>query len=553
MSPVKIPPNKAPGKIKHAGLIVIYLVITTTVLVAATAAQNTKDQLAAHLRSGKQYASRGNYSAALGDLEAAVQMEPDDAEAWFQLAIVRGQIADFRGAEAALRHALKLRPHFPEAHYHLGLTLIANPQSKLDWPGAIAEFRAALKDNPDYAEARNLLGAGLTAQGETEAAILELRQAVRIKLSLADAHFNLAVALQQNGQAEEAIKEYHAAILAKGTYPQATTALGELLFSIARIPEAKEELQNALRGNPDLAGAHHALGEILQSEGQHVQARLELSVAADLAQRTADAMQAAQLSNQGLKLASQGDLPAANATLRKAILRKPDYGISHFNLALILADQGDLQGAVSELTNAISLLPGQSKPWLELGRVLRKQGRHRGALDALCWAARLAPSDETIRAEVSVAKSAKNQSSDSTAVSCEVASTPALAAYSDTLGAHLIFASNKKNDADYLGEIGELLRSVALQPDSPGARRELARAYQQLGDFDHAVIEYQKLMFLTPRDGDARATLGKLLLDGGRADEAAEQFRLALIDNPTSEALRVALRDAVSRIPERAP
>jgi Flp pilus assembly protein TadD len=78
----------------------------------------------------------------------------------------------------------------------LGLSLIVNPQSKLDWPGAIAEFRAALKIRPHYPEALDYLGVGLTATGQTDLAISELEKAIRLKPLMPSTHFNLATAFE---------------------------------------------------------------------------------------------------------------------------------------------------------------------------------------------------------------------------------------------------------------------------------------------------------------------------------------------------------------------
>ena len=273
-----------------------------------------------------------------------------------------------------IRRSLQIKPNFAPAHYNLALTLIANPQSKLDWPQAIAECREALKYQPDYAEARNLLGAGLTSEGEIEAAIIELQHAVRLNPSLAEARFNLAIALEKNDRLDEAAQEFQAAITAKASYPEATTSLGKLYLRMGKMQEAEKELEKAVQLNPDLADAHHALAGVFQSQDKRGQATVELNLATDLSRRTTDAIESARLSNLGLQLASKGDLAGANAALRQAIALKPDYGIPHYNLGLILADQKNFSDALQELMKAISLLPGQAKPWLQAGRVLLARG-----------------------------------------------------------------------------------------------------------------------------------------------------------------------------------
>jgi tetratricopeptide (TPR) repeat protein len=106
------------------------------------------------------------------------------------------------------RRTLQLQPDLAKAHYMLGLSLVANPKSKLDWPAAITEFRAALRIQHDYPEASTYLGVALTAIGQTDLAISELEHAVRMVPLLPSAHFNLAIALENGNRLEDAVKQY---------------------------------------------------------------------------------------------------------------------------------------------------------------------------------------------------------------------------------------------------------------------------------------------------------------------------------------------------------
>jgi tetratricopeptide (TPR) repeat protein len=502
------------------------------------------DEFAARLRAGIEEAHQGDLSEAMGDLEAAVRLDPTNAEGWYQLGLLRGQLADFRGAEDDLRHAIQLKPDLAPAHYSLGLTLTANPQSKLDWPGAILEFREALKYQPDYPEALNLLGLGLTSSGQSEAAIPELERAIRLKPSFSAAHFNLAIALEKSDRLDEAVKQYQLAVSTKGGYPEATTALGKLLFRLGKADEAQQELNKALRLNPDLNDAHYALARVLQSLHRTGDAKIEFDQAKSLIQRGPDATESSNLSNAALELAAKGDLAGAAASLRKAIALKPDYGIPHYNLGLILADQGDTTGAVQELTKAISLMPGQAKPWFDLGRVLRQQGNHQGALEAVAWSAHLSPSDAVIRAELVSLQSGVTSGAAATQSTAPV-HRPSIGVPPDTAEGHIAFAAELGARGDFMGAVGELLRALALQPAANDARRSLASAYLHIGDLDHAILEYYKILRSVPEDAAVHLALGKILLDRGHAQAAADEFRSALMYQPDSAEARAALHEAM--------
>ena len=56
-------------------------------------------------------------------LERVVRLSPQDADAWFQLALVRQDLRDLSGAAEALRRVLRLMPERAEAEVNLGLVL----------------------------------------------------------------------------------------------------------------------------------------------------------------------------------------------------------------------------------------------------------------------------------------------------------------------------------------------------------------------------------------------------------------------------------------------
>jgi len=479
----------------------------------------------------------------MSNLQAAVYLQPENPEVWYELGLLYGEMGDFRMAEKAFRQAIQLNPKFARAHFNLALTLIADPHSKSDWPGAIAECREALKDQPDYAEAHNLLGAGLTEQGDLDDAILELQTAIQLKPSLAEAHFNLGIALERTGKVQEALQQYQAAVEAKGNYPEATVALAKLTASSGKTEEARRQLQNALRENPDLLSAHHALAAILRSSGDIKNADVEVRIAQDLSQRNENAIRSLQLSNQALQLAASGDFSAAAAALREAIALEADYGIPNFNLGLILADQGDLPGAVRQLEKAISLMPAEPKPWLMLGRIYLRLEEFQSASDALNWAAHLSPKDPTIRSEIlSLQDSVAAEKPPVTLIAKP--QPPQIGALSDTPQDHVAFAQVLIKREDFQGAIGELLRALALQPALIPERRQLAETYLLLGDFEHAELEYRKLLDGSPTDSQLHAALGHLFAKRGDWKRATEELQSALKYNPDSAQLKIALEKA---------
>jgi hypothetical protein len=104
------------------------------------------------------------------------------------------QSADYAGAEAALREALRLAPDFADAHHNLGLAL----RERGDIEGAIVELRAALGLRPN-ADTLSALGDALRDAGEPDAALVQYDAALHAAPRHGDAELNRALTLLMAG------------------------------------------------------------------------------------------------------------------------------------------------------------------------------------------------------------------------------------------------------------------------------------------------------------------------------------------------------------------
>ncbi len=82
------------------------------------------------------------------------------------------------------------------------------------------------------------------------------------------------------------------------------------------------------------------------------------------------------------------------------------------------------------------------------------------------------------------------------------------------------------------------------------ARRQLAIAFRRLGDEDHAILEYYKILRVFPEDVDAHLGLGEALLERGNAKDASAQFEIALTREPNSTEAKDALERAKKALSE---
>lgn len=96
------------------------------------------------LRTGIQDMEEGKHESAEQNFGAAIELEPDFAEAWNKRATVRYMMGDYAGSIEDIKHTLSLESRHFGALSGLGLIYDAMDQKR----AAIEAFRAALEINP---------------------------------------------------------------------------------------------------------------------------------------------------------------------------------------------------------------------------------------------------------------------------------------------------------------------------------------------------------------------------------------------------------------------
>ncbi|MDA9990909.1 tetratricopeptide repeat protein [Paracoccaceae bacterium] len=102
------------------------------------------------------------------------------------------------------KQAISIEPNYAEAYYNMGIAL--QEQGKLD--EAIEAYNKALAIKPDYADAYNNMGIALKAQGKLDQAIEAYNKALAIKPDYADAYYNIGNALKDQDKLREAIEAF---------------------------------------------------------------------------------------------------------------------------------------------------------------------------------------------------------------------------------------------------------------------------------------------------------------------------------------------------------
>lgn len=193
------------------------------------------EQGAAHLREG-------DTDKGIALLRVALERNPDDAGALFNLGMALGDQGETDDAITLLKRLVTIHPGHSEGWVALG---VASGRAGR-WADAIPALREAVSRNGQDGLARKNLGAALSQTGKLEEGLVHLKAAVVLMPDDAEAWLNLAMNLEGAGQTAEASIAYGRVI-----------ALDQVSSLAERAEQARNRITN--RGL-------HAAGKALRSD-----------------------------------------------------------------------------------------------------------------------------------------------------------------------------------------------------------------------------------------------------------------------------------------------
>ncbi len=179
----------------------------------------------AQFNLGMAWLNRDQAEKAVGPLEAAVQLVPDNAGGRYYLGVALMNTARPDEAITQFSAALSIDPDFAEAHTQLALALIKQGKSV----EAILHFARVVKLQPDNPDAHFNLGLALLENHQPAEAAVQFTDELRLTPNETKAHFRLAQALQQQNQPAEAVRQYRGVLHLTPEFPEAKSALDAIL------------------------------------------------------------------------------------------------------------------------------------------------------------------------------------------------------------------------------------------------------------------------------------------------------------------------------------
>jgi tetratricopeptide (TPR) repeat protein len=258
----------------------------------------------------------------------------------FEAAEILARTGKTGQAIGAFRAFIEDRPDFAPAHYQLAVAL----QSSGDRPGAEAAFREALTIDPGLSNAAVRLAIILTARRESLAAIDLLAPFIGTPAADLPLLTAYAMALKAAGRMDDAIAMYQVAIDVAPSSGVAEHNLASALGDVHRLAEAEAAASRAFAKGLDAPETWLVRGRALQ----------------------------------GL-----GDFDGAENAYRAALVRRPDYGDAHTDLAQLIWMRTEDSGGALEVLNASLSVSPDPRLSLAKARVLEYAGDITGAMSAL--------------------------------------------------------------------------------------------------------------------------------------------------------------------------
>jgi protein O-GlcNAc transferase len=332
--------------------------------------RSTPEQL---LQNALAAQRRGSIADAKRLYASVLSIDPANAEAYGNLAIIAAQQGDLAGAERLIRQEIALRPGYPASYNNLGTVL--QQQGKL--ADAVAAHRLALKLRPNYAEAHLALGNALKQQGSLDEAMAAYRLAIAARPDYAEAHNNVGVLLQMQGNLDQAASAYRAAVAQRPGYAESHFNLGVVLHHANQLDAAEAAYRKVVALSPGIAVVRNNLGTVLKDQG-----RLDAALAAFDDAIKLNAEYAEAIYNRATVLQQQSRLDEALATYGRAVALRPDYADAINNAGIVLQELGRAAEAIELYRQLLARQPAHADVRNNLGTALLAEGRAKEAREA---------------------------------------------------------------------------------------------------------------------------------------------------------------------------
>lgn len=474
-----------------------------------------------YLESGERYSAQGNDRAALIQYSNALKIDKNFAEAHYALAQTYVHMGAFSAAYGELQRTVNLQPDNYKARIDLGSLLLAG--GRVD--DAMVQANAVMAAHPDNADVHALLSRIASRRGQKDLALTEIRRAVELAPNEAVLHETLA--LQEAGDPAQASTAENELKKSVELDPKSVTAkllLAAFYIKNNRLQEAEHACWSAVATNPKNLGAREDLVQVILKEGDQARAIEVLRQASnDLADNP-----------QGVRMladyyAGSGQIDKARAEFASLAAKYPKNVSVQEGYVRILLQVKDYAAAQSVINDLMKKNSKDPQVAVLNGIVLLNSGKQADALNALQSAANNAPKDAFIQYWLGRAAMAKG---DSDLAERSFRQAAQLNPRYVEAQEELARMAGQRGDMSALNDVAN--NTITAVPRFPGGYLWRAAVELKHDAPDKAEADMKTAIANAPKNPEAYLLLGQLRFAQKRYAEGAALLEQALEYDPNS-------------------
>jgi len=490
---------------------------------------------------------------ALEAFSKVVELLPNDANSYLNLALIEISLRRWSDAEGHLKKAVatdpksvranlylanfyRLQKKIPEAQEVLQTGIQNNPDAPqlfIDWAnmlsdaGKSTEAEGVLdrlrKQMPNSSEAAIAIGDYYLRKNEFDMALTEYRRG----LSESSGNLEIEKRMQDlyliTNQTEQAGK-LDGLLMAQAPKDTLVSVLhGRLLLAQGKRQDAIIALQNVVKNAPNSAMAHYYLGlaywqnENLGQANSELQEALKASPGLPLILRSL-----VQLS------LAQNHLSDAKVYAQELVQKHPADVDARLLLGSIYLREGQPRAAEEQFLAANQLAPNQASVHSNLGQLNAAEKKWSQAEKEFELAIRLDPSNPTmVSAYADFLVSRQDPAKAILLVQRFVDANP------NNAQGHLILGTLQwKSKSSNAAAQAEFERAIEIDPKNIQGYLRLGGLYQEKNQLDAAIGQLQKALDLQPKSATLIASMGNLYLEKNDLETARKYFARALEADP---------------------
>ena len=333
------------------------------------------------LREAAQALESNDFAGAIPHLEAALEDDPANVNARFNLAYARQATGNTAIAIQHYQVIAEQQPDLMPARQNLATLLMQAGR----FADAAHHYEAIAEAQPQNLQALQLAASAHSQAGDAELARAAFQRVLEMDGTSLDATLGLAGALAELGRLHEAVPHYLRAVQLD---PSAEGALLEIAKRLEESGSKQDALQlyrRYARNRPDNAAVQEEIGVLLLESGNLRAATQALERAVQLEP------QSKRHAALGEAYRQAGNVEAAREQLSLAAKSAPGDAKARLRYANSLLQQQEHERASREYVASLEVDPGSPDAWNGLAFAMYRLGNFPAALRALMEAEKLGP------------------------------------------------------------------------------------------------------------------------------------------------------------------